>query len=562
MSGLAGFHRLSQSLRILPLLAALCSGINCLGIEGVVWTLDGRRIGGDVRLGSNALVIARSSDGELTVPVGILARAQFSTNVIAARTRGSGNGLLGIYFPRRDFSSNAVMRLDETVDFDWREREPIFGIPRDGFSVRWMGYLEAPTTDTYTIHFLADEGGRIYFDDKLVADTFAQRQVSEAYVSVGLNAGARHKLMLEYFDVAGNARAKLSWSTVTMPKTTIPQDRLYAASFDSNHVADASALAGTQGLLATYYNSSDFSSNSFTRIDPEIDFAWKGASPAPGISNINFSVRWLGNLLVTNSGEYQFYVWAGLPLRLFINENRISNPWMVAVQHLASTTLNRSERNELRLEIQATNNVVPVRLLWSGPGFGKTLLTREHFTPAIAPSREPPAGPGQVFPAGVVLTSGAILSAPIQSANGSSLRLQGVLSKQTIALSRVARIHVKPLTTDLASVLPKARTGVLLKNRDFIDGDFAGIESGRVRIESVLFGNRSFDLGKEVVTVVLRGNEPKPWRYSITARDGTVLYGSASSLAPEGAGIKEAPEFRIVTGELAEIVRLEESAAR
>ena len=531
-------------------------------IDGVVWTLDGRRLEGDVRPGSNVLVVARGAAGEMNVPLGEIYRAQFSTNVIAAQTHGSGNGLLGIYFANSNFSSNTVMRLDQGVDFDWRDRAPILGIPKNGFSVRWMGEIEAPTTDRYTIFFGTDGGGRIYFDDKLLADNVPVPRLAETNVVLDLKAGERHRLMLEYIDAQGAGRAQLKWSTPAMGKVTVPPDRLYAASFDTNHVADASALAGTQGLLATYYNSTNFTGNSFSRIDPEIDFAWKGRPPAPGLPTNNFSVRWLGNLLITNSGQYQFQVMSGLPLRLYLNDKLISNPWMVALIHTSEAGLNRSERNELRLEIRATNNVVPIKLWWKGPGFEKTLLTREHLTPAIGPSHEPPGGSWPVLPAGIVLTSGAIIDAPIQSANNSSIRLRGMLATQPIALTRVARIHVKPLTTELALALPKGRAGVLLKNRDFIDGEFAGIENGRVTIESVLFGKRTFELTKDVFAIVLRGTAPSPWRYSITARDGTVLYGKDLRCAPGQLTLAELPDIRVGPGQLAEVARREDRSSR
>jgi hypothetical protein len=269
----------------------------------------------------------------------------------------------------------------------------------------------------------------------------------------------------------------------------------------------------------------------------------------------NFSVRWQGNLLLTNSGEYQFQVMAGLPLRLYINDKLISNPWMVALIHSATATLNKSERNEIRLEIRATNNVVPVKLTWSGPGFSKTLLTREHFSPTIPASREPTPGIGRVLPAGIVLRSGAILGAPIRNANNSSIHLQGVLGQKPLALTSVARIHVKPLTAELASALPKGRTGVLLKNRDFIDGEFAGIESGRVTIESVLFGKRSFDLAKETLAIVLRNDEPVSWRASIAASDGSMLYGKAFKISDQGVGLAEVPTVPLPLDTVVEMVR-------
>lgn len=541
-------------LRPLCFLLAVCSATSLSALIGVVSTLDRRKLEGEIDFARDSLVVKLPPGGATTVAASNIALAQFTTNVIAAGTKGGGNGLLGVYYPTTNFSGPARIRLDQEIDFDWRERRPALGVPGNGFSVRWMGQLEAPTSDAYTIYFGTDDGGRIYLDDKLVADHWSRHDYGETNITMRFQAGEKHNLKLEYYDSIGSARARLFWSTPSMPKTIIPPDRLYAASFEQEHKADSVGLAGSEGLLATYYNNVDFGSNSFTRIDPEISFHWKDSSPAPGIDSNRFSVRWSGNLLVTNSGEYRFYILAGMPLRFFINDQLVSNPLFDgAAQQVVSRTLRVGDPCELCLELRATNHALPVRLYWSGDAFPKTIVPRQHLTPAVAPSHEAPQNRGSTWPAGVVLLSGATISAPIRSANESSIRFEGVFAKRSVPLTAVTRIHVKPLTIDLAAAIPPERSGVLLKNRDFIDGEFAGIEKGRLKIGSLLFGNRSFDLAKDVVAVVLRGREPPPARISITSRDGTVIHGSAIAIEAARVSMAEAPDFSLRPSEVAEI---------
>jgi hypothetical protein len=308
-------------------------------------------------------------------------------------------------------------------------------------------------------------------------------------------------------------------------------------------------------LLATYFNNDDFTSNSFSRIDPEIDFQWKGQPPMDGFSAKDFSVRWSGNVLVTNSGDYRFWILCGAPLNLYINDQLRSFAHMPALQHTVAAELKVAERCELRLEIRITNNVVPVKLFWSGPGFEKTLLQRHHLSPAISPLRGAPTSSGPTLPAGIVLANGAIIGAPIVSASATTLRLGGALEKQTLGVSRIARIHVKPLTTEMQMALPKGRAGVLLRSRDFIEGDFGGVENGKVKIDSVLFGSRTFDLAREVLVVALRNHELAPWRISVVANDGTVLYGKGLRLATDRVGLKEIPDIALPAHEVLEITR-------
>jgi hypothetical protein len=525
-------------------------------INGTVSTLDGRKLEGEMELTRDGLLVKLPQGEMVTVAASNIALATFSTNAAVAQTKGTGNGLLGIYFASTNFSGVSVIRLDEALDFDWRSEAPALGIQKDQFSVRWMGELEAPTTDAYTIHFGSDEGGRIYLDGKLVGEQWTRRAYEETNFTVNLTAGEKHKLQVEYFDSFGDARARLWWSTPSMPKTIVPRGRLYAASFDAVHKAE---IAGTEGLLASYYHSQNFTSYSFTRVDPQIDFDWRGEAPAPGISSNVFSVRWSGNLLVTNSGEYTFYLLAGRPIRFFINDKLMNDPSLAAPQKTCVATLRAGERCEVRLELSATNGAAGAQFLWSGPGLAKSIVPRQHLSPAIAPAGGRQSNANSLWPAGVVFLNGATITAPIQSASDAALRFQGVFSKQSLPLAKVARIHVQPLGSEMAAALPKGRPGVLLRNGDFIDGDFAGIENGRVKITSVLFGNRTFDMAKDVVAIVLRGNEPPMWRYSVSARDGTALYGQSMVIEPKQIAITGAPEFSIMAAEVTQIERRSES---
>ncbi|MDE3178206.1 MAG: glycoside hydrolase family 3 C-terminal domain-containing protein [Acidobacteriota bacterium] len=62
-----------------------------------------------------------------------------------------------------------------------------------------------------------------------------------------------------------------------------------------------------EGLKAEYFANSGFTGKpALTRIDPEIQFDWNAASPAPGIPMKAFSVRWTGTLTPPGPGDYTF----------------------------------------------------------------------------------------------------------------------------------------------------------------------------------------------------------------------------------------------------------------
>jgi beta-glucosidase len=62
---------------------------------------------------------------------------------------------------------------------------------------------------------------------------------------------------------------------------------------------------GTPGLKAEYFSHPDFSGKpALTRMDPQIQFDWGAAAPAPGIPMQAFAVRWTGTLSPPGPGDY------------------------------------------------------------------------------------------------------------------------------------------------------------------------------------------------------------------------------------------------------------------
>jgi beta-glucosidase len=63
----------------------------------------------------------------------------------------------------------------------------------------------------------------------------------------------------------------------------------------------------TEGLKAEYFASTDFSGQPvLTRRDPQIQFDWDAAAPAPSVPMKAFAVRWSGTLNPPGAGDYTF----------------------------------------------------------------------------------------------------------------------------------------------------------------------------------------------------------------------------------------------------------------
>lgn len=161
------------------------------------------------------------------VPAGVALAVPGGEAVTAQAPRGSGTGLRATYFARPDLSDPRETRVDPAVNFDWRENAPSERLPADGFSIRWRGQIEPRYSDTYTLQTFADDGVRVWIDDKLLIDNWAEQPATARQGSVALTAGRRHALRIDYYDHKNEARLHLAWSSPRQPFEIVPTSQLH-----------------------------------------------------------------------------------------------------------------------------------------------------------------------------------------------------------------------------------------------------------------------------------------------------------------------------------------------
>ena len=133
----------------------------------------------------------------------------------------------------------------------------------------------------------------------------------------------------------------------------------------------ADADANQAGLRADYYDNPAFEGDAvLTRIDPLVDFAWKGKSPLTGHTAGRFAVRWTGSLVAPVTGTYQLGVsgFSGYTLTLdneqIVAYEKIHHP----VTQTKELKLEAGRFYGLRLDYVNRGLDPQVRLLWSVPG--------------------------------------------------------------------------------------------------------------------------------------------------------------------------------------------------
>jgi hypothetical protein len=141
----------------------------------------------------------------------------------------AGDGLSAEYFQNQSLAdAPSLTRIDPMVDFSWGSGSPHRSIQPAAFSVRWSGYLLPQYTETYTFYARVGDGVRLWVNDDLIIDEWRDQPPTDYSGKIELAAGQLYDIKLEYYSHTASAVAKLSWSSPSTPKATIPQSTLYS----------------------------------------------------------------------------------------------------------------------------------------------------------------------------------------------------------------------------------------------------------------------------------------------------------------------------------------------
>jgi glucose/arabinose dehydrogenase len=125
------------------------------------------------------------------------------------------------YYQNQDvFGTPLVQRCETSIDYNWGETDPVPGVTRDDYSVRWTGRFTFGN-DTYEFKATSDDGARIFVDGVLVLDDWVPGAVNTVTANKVMTAG-EHTIVAEYFDVCCPAEMRVSWRGLTPNNPPVP----------------------------------------------------------------------------------------------------------------------------------------------------------------------------------------------------------------------------------------------------------------------------------------------------------------------------------------------------
>jgi len=156
--------------------------------------------------------------------------------IAIAKDVGSGNGLKAEYYEGENLHGEPIVRVERQIAFQRRGwegrylRGEVGDRNGDHYSCRWTGLLQPTHSEPYTITLDVNDGGRLWFDGKLLIDAWDQPQRKSASLGT-LVAGKKYPIRIEHhkgtYESTGDFKAVLLWQSPSVPTQTIPSTQLY-----------------------------------------------------------------------------------------------------------------------------------------------------------------------------------------------------------------------------------------------------------------------------------------------------------------------------------------------
>lgn len=140
---------------------------------------------------------------------------------------GNGQGLKGTYYNGKNFETEVGNRIDAELNFNWNTESPFNGVDVDAFSVRWTGTIQPRYSGTYTFYTTCDNGSRLWINNQLIIDKWANNTGTTYTGVITLTAGEKYDIKMEYFDNTGKANCMLEWASGLQSREVVPQSQLY-----------------------------------------------------------------------------------------------------------------------------------------------------------------------------------------------------------------------------------------------------------------------------------------------------------------------------------------------
>ncbi len=230
----------------------------------------------------------------------------------------------------------------------------------------------------------------------------------DPYTDLSWTAGSGAKVHTVFFgdnfDDVNSADVGSSQAGSTYDPGPLESDKTYywrVDEFDGIETHKGDVLSFTTisdrgtGLRGDYYTGRNFDKLVLTRIDPQVDFPWRGDAPDDVLGASDFSVRWTGDVSAQFTETYTFYTITDDGIRVWVNGKLIIKNWTHHgdTEDTGTIDLVAGQSYSIELEYFQAGGGSIAQLGWESPHTAKQLIPTDLLWPPVkARNPKPPDG--------------------------------------------------------------------------------------------------------------------------------------------------------------------------
>ncbi|MFP7479794.1 PA14 domain-containing protein [Terribacillus saccharophilus] len=236
----------------------------------------------------------------------------------------------GIPIAKKTFSSNAK----DGLSFEYEQGSPGGIIPQKNYSAVFNTY-KVIKPGQYIFKYAADDGVRVYVDDKLVIDKWYYSKVTkpfESLVTISKKSNSDiHNIRVEY-----------------MQKSN--------ASILDLQVQPASSSISTSDWQGLYYKGTELKGSTVTEVsrDKEIAYNWGSGSPQKALNKDYFSASYKRN--ISGSDNYYMQTFADDGIRVKFDDKTVIDRWKYSSNKLNEAVISGIGKGTHTVETQYFEN--------------------------------------------------------------------------------------------------------------------------------------------------------------------------------------------------------------
>lgn len=139
-------------------------------------------------------------------------------------------GLVGIYYRKKSFEDEALSRVDKKIKFNWKG-SPDKDLPKDNFSVRWIGKIKILHDGKYTLSFKNDDKVKVWLGKTLdtmdlIATDWSEYDYDGYKTELELEKGF-YDIRIDFLENSREAYIKFFWEAEGVSKGVVPPENLF-----------------------------------------------------------------------------------------------------------------------------------------------------------------------------------------------------------------------------------------------------------------------------------------------------------------------------------------------